>query len=208
MHGYDPQPGDIMACYGTDFASRFISLVTAWPLSPRGLFFGPSHVAIVAKRYLSIDRLYWYESTTKCRHKCEFSGEDDNGVQVHKIRQRVEDYTSRGGKVVVYRLVRPLESYEAAIIEDELFYMLEQQDQYNMYGALSSGGRILRWLFNQFGWARRTHIYCSHMLARLLSLKDVERLRLTSNDHPNRYTPGKLLRVLVRAGIYEEHVTL
>lgn len=198
---YVPQAGDIAACYGRDLQSRIISLGTYWPLSPPGLRFGPSHVAIMAP-YWANQNLFWFESTTKCQRECLWSGSPVDGVQMHDINDRVSDYQSGGGRVDIYRLSVPLRDHQSAILTDLLMDQLRRGVRYDMRGAVSSGARITRYLLNQFGVSNQ-RLFCSDQLSVLLM--ELGKLRRTN---PNGFTPGRLLRELVRNGVYWRHATL
>ena len=92
------QPGDLVACYGSDWISRVIQWVTWSPFSTSELRLGPSHVAIMTES----DRgLLWVESTTLCPHPCVVRGELVSGCQAHEPSNRIQDYLSMGGSVAV-----------------------------------------------------------------------------------------------------------
>jgi len=204
MPKYEPMPGDIAACWGTDFQSRFISLVTARLRAPKGLKLSPSHVAFVAPDYHRT-RLLWYESTTMCGRKCLFWDRQRSGVQVHRIDDRASDYTGRGGKVVIYRLVSHDDMDEVAteyLQKKILFPFLQKRTPYDLRGALFSGLRVTSRLLSLLGFSRE-HLFCSDMIASILM-----RLGILELDDPDLYTPGGLMRLLVNEGIYEEHATL
>jgi hypothetical protein len=204
MPQYQPQPGDIAACYGRDLQSLIIRLGTYWPLSPPGTRLGPSHVAIMAPRYDDTDHQYWFESTTTCGRKCLAAGQLVDGVQVHEWQGRVGDYTARGGKVVIYRL-SPSDTLSVDQVNHLRGMLLDQlMDgvRYDMTGAISSGARLTRWILNQVGVSQQ-RLFCSDQIAALLM-----RLNKLNRGNPNSYTPGRLLRVLVRHGVYRRHLEI
>ncbi|HID23434.1 MAG TPA: hypothetical protein EYP14_13695, partial [Planctomycetaceae bacterium] len=94
-------PGDLAACYGTDWGSRAISYGTASLLAPKRLRIGPSHVAVICEHHGSP---VWIESTTLCRHRCVILARHTSGVQAHLPEARIHDYLSAGGHVDLYRL--------------------------------------------------------------------------------------------------------
>lgn len=197
MQGYVPQSGDIAACYARDWSSRLISLGTYWPLSPTGLRVGPSHVALIApRRTYGVSELFWYESTTKCPRECLIAGEKVSGVQVHKIEDRISDYVDNGGKVAIYRSRRDLSTEQSFDLEQMLLEQMTARVIYDMGGALSSGTRGLRWLLNQCA-ACNSDLFCSDQIADLLM--EIGKLQ---RGNSNSYTPGRLLRVLVRQNTY------
>lgn len=187
------QPGDLVACYGRDLPSRFITGITASPFGQRGLRFGPSHIAILAKH---CERDVWIESTTLCRHPCEVQRKPVAGVQAHVPFDRIADYTSTGGSVVLYRLVglNKLSQSESALLTSiVLRHLLGRARPYDLRGALLSGTRVLRYLPG----AKLEELFCSELVAALLM-----RLGRMNHSNPARYHPARLLRELVRHGIY------
>ena len=187
------EPGDLVACYGADIASRCISTITASPIAPKHLRLGPSHIAIVC-RYR--DRDLWVESTTMCDHPCEIRCERTNGVQAHLPENRIADYTERSGQVDVYRLVglNKLSAAESATLTQiVLHHLLGRRRSYDMRGALLSGTRLLRYL----PAAKLEDLFCSELVAALLM-----RLGRMNHSNPARYHPARLLRELVRTGVY------
>lgn len=208
MRTYEPQPGDIAACYGRDPLSLLITLGTYWPLSPPGLRLGPSHVAIMAPGTGLAPGMLWYESTTMSPRKCLFRGEVEGraarGPQCHWPADRISDYTQRGGKVVVYRLSRhdALSSPESYRLQSMFLDMMAEDQDYDMRGAATAGLRGTRWLLDQFGKHNRD-VYCSDAIAYTLI-----RLGRLADGNSNKYTPGRLLRVLVRNARYTRHCVI
>lgn len=187
------QPGDLAACYGRDLPSRFITSITASPFAARGLRFGPSHIAILAKHR---ERDVWTESTTLCRHPCEIQRKPVAGVQAHVPSNRIADYTASGGRVVLYRLLglNKLSRSESTLLTSiVLRHLLGRARPYDLRGALLSGTRLLRHLPG----AKLEELFCSELVAALLM-----RLGRMNHSNPARYHPARLLRELVRHGIY------
>lgn len=205
MAAYTPQIGDIAACWGNDFQSRFITFITGRTCAPRGLKLGPSHVAIIAPYYGESD-LYWYESTTRCDRKCLVNREFVSGVQMHEIHERAGDYINNNGRVVIYRLNNfesqisgaDLATIQEALIED---YLLENI-RYDMRGALLSGLRVTNRALSLLG-VHRKNLFCSDMIASVLM-----RVELIPLDDPDRYTPAGLLRYLINEGVYHRHLEI
>lgn len=189
------QPADLFACWGTGWMSRLISYGTSVLIGPRGLRISPSHVAIAA---VHDRRVVWWESTSLCPHPCLFTGAPVDGVQAHEIDTRVNDYLSEGGRVVQYRLV-PLYTLGAddrALLSELLSGLCGLS--YDRAGAILSGTRIIsrtRWMPP----ADLDRLFCSELVAALLS-----RLGRAPHLHPGTLSPGRLLRLLVRLGIYRE----
>lgn len=205
MRTYEPQPGDIAACYGRDPLSLVIRIGTYWPLSPPGLRLGPSHVALMAPGPPSRGHeQLWYESTTMCNRECLMQGEAVSGVQVHRWADRAADYTSRGSRVVIYRLVpgETLAAEDAHRLKLMLMDLVAAQIDYDYRGALTSGTWLCKWIGNQLG--RYTgSLFCSDQIAMLLM-----RLNRLRRGNPNYYTPAGLLRELVRNGVYHHHCVI
>jgi hypothetical protein len=205
MQGYHPQSGDIAACYGRDLSSLAIRARTYWPLSPSGLRLGPSHVAILAPGpSIHGPEPLWYESTTMCSRDCLMRGEPVSGVQVHDWGDRASDYTSRRGRVVIYRLSpgESLTEQEQRQLQLMLVDMIADQIEYDMRGALTSGTVVWKWLSNQFG-RHVGSLFCSDKIALLLM-----RLSRLKRGNTNYYTPAGLLRELVRNGVYQRHCVI
>lgn len=180
------QTGDIVCCWGTDRISLVISLMTSWYswlLAPWGLKWSPSHVAIIVQ---TVDgHPLWYESTTLTH--------GTGGVQVHEPVERWADYR---GRCTVYRLTEGSEfsAGQVAQLRARLQTLIETQVPYDLSGAILSGTTFIqRWLPS-----RTRALFCSELIARLLM--EVGRMNWAS---ASRYNPGRLLRQLVRDGIYE-----
>jgi len=203
----DTAPGDVFACWGTDWVSRGISLetsLTSWLTAPAGLKWSPSHVAIACTRYApDHDLCYWFESTSMSRRLCLESGFPVHGVQVHRIDDRVADYVKPGGRVVQYRLtdVDTLDELEQANLRRVLFQWVGTEDKpaatYDTTGAAFSGLRLLP--YSPFRRADLESLFCSEMVAAVL-----QRCCLMNRSNPARYNPGRLLRTLVRQGTYKQ----
>lgn len=193
------QPGDVVACWGGDWQSRFISGITAWPLSPPGLMFGPSHVAIISS-LPDMRRYYWCESTTMAATACVVNHKRTDGVQCHLPRTRVDEYKEAGGKVVAYRPASSysLDEYDIRDLNDEIFFKAIENTEYDLASALLSGARLSARILNLFGY-KDNDVFCSDLVATCLKKIDL----LDHSVASSLYTPAGLLRTLVRAGTYE-----
>ena len=190
------QPGDIVACFGTDVGSRAISIATASLRGPSGLFWGPSHAAILCPH---AGELLWVESTTFCRRPCRVQGRVTSGVQAHAPRWRIADYLEAGGRVDLYRLagIESLSLAEADLLSRILIrHFVARGIDYDLAGALLSGTRVLSWT-HLFPGADLNHLFCSELIAAVLM-----RLGRMARDNPSRFHPARLLRQLVRCGTY------
>lgn len=196
---FEFQPGDVAACSGADLASRCICALTASCLAPRGLRWGPSHVAMLCSH--GGDRL-WVESTTLNDRPCHLRRRRIAGVQAHPPRDRIADYLRRGGRVDLYRLV-PIESLSRQ--EDRLLsrilldHLVAGGTPYDLTGALLSGTRVFQ-LTRLFPGADLRTLFCSELVAAVLM-----RLGRLGRGNPTRFHPARLLRTLVRNGTYRRH---
>jgi hypothetical protein len=194
------EPGDILACYGSEPVSRAISWGTFCPTAPRGLRVAPSHVSIVA-----VDRgeTVVFESTTLANRPCLIRGESVGGVQCHEPELRVWDYTHRGGRVDVYRLTQwnRLETREVFELSKQLREMTLAGLTYDTGGALLSGTRVFQ-MTRLFPAADLESFFCSELVA--FSLMRLHRLCRTN---PTRFNPGRLCRRLVHEGTYRKVAT-
>lgn len=195
------QPGDLVACYGTDKLSRAIMAATFSLISPRGLRVGPSHIGIVAR--VGEVESAMVESTTLSGRDCIFAGEPVSGIQAAFPWDRVNDYISAGGKVDVYRPTEgnALNEAEAVWLSETVNQLLHNRIEYDYIGAGFSGTRLLSALrlFN----AKTDRLFCSELCSFLL-----QSLGLLNRRNPSRHSPARLLRELVRTGVYSRHSTL
>jgi hypothetical protein len=188
-------PGDIAACFGTDLTGRAISWGTASPFAPCGLRIAPSHVAICCEFE---ERIVWVESTTLCGHACLVRGRPVSGVQVHRPHTRIADYV-RGARVDIYRLadIQQLSSAESRLLSRILIdHFVRHAVSYDMGGAMLSGTRAFQ-LTRFFPSANLDELFCSELVAAVLM-----RLGRMNHANPTRFSPGRLLRELVRQGTY------
>ncbi len=190
------QPGDLVACYGTDWISRGIQLLTWSPFAAAELRSGPSHLAIITES----DRgLLWVESTTLCRHPCVVRGECVSGCQAHEPCERIHDYLVTGGAVAVYRLtgINQFDESERQLLRRILFqHFLWKPVGYDLGGAILSGTRAIRWLGLLPG-ADLQSLFCSELMAAILM-----RLNRLNHANPTGFSPARLLRTLVLLGKY------
>ncbi len=203
------QPGDIAACFGTDRASRIISLGTWSPVAPAGLRSGPSHVALLCEvpddAHVSAGRLVtenclWIESTTMCPHPCLLRKDKVSGVQAHRPTARIADYTKSGGRVDIYRLspIDRLNRQESRLLTTILInHFVKRNIDYDMGGALLSGTRVLK--LSRLLSSDLNEVFCSELVSAI-----VQRLGRLNRRNPTRHNPASLLRQLVRQGTYQK----
>ena len=206
---YQPQAGDVFACWGSDWTSRFISLETSSQLGPYAMRFAPSHVAIACPRWFPKNHLecYWWESTSMTSRHCLEAGKTVSGCQVHRIPDRIADYVHAGGQVQVYRLTAFDALSEADVITLRALLgqcvgdsedIERQPVTYDTAGALCSGTRIIRRI--TFWRNQMDALFCSELLAAVL-----QRLGRMCRQNPSEFTPGQLLRKLLGEGTYKLH---
>lgn len=197
-------PGDILAFHGTDLASQAVKFGTAWPIDLWGMHSPPTHVGIMAEGVVSKSQFagncFLVESTTLSQRKCLYADQPIQGVQVHFPMSRVADYVKAGGRVDVYRLTRfnQLLRGESAMLTAMVHIALNQRLRYDMRGAIFSATRasaLLRpWLYTDV-----ESVFCSELIACIL-----QRLGLMSRWRiPSFYNPARLIRELLRTGVYE-----
>lgn len=206
---YEPQPGDIFACYGTDLISRLISLETSLVsmiTGPQRLRWSPSHVAIAAHSTANENQIAWFESTTMAETPCLSSGRVTSGCQVHTIPSRVRDYCLSGGSVSVFRLtpIDRLSNDEAWTLSSLLMNSVgdpgrrgTRAKSYDAIEAMISGTRAAKYLIAPFQRADMNDWFCSKWIAAVL-----QRVCRMNRENPALYNPGLLLRRLVRQGTY------
>ena len=206
---YQAEPGDIFACWGTDAVSRFISIETSlltWQFAPPRLRLSPSHVAMAVSSGLRRE-CHWVESTTLARRTCLVRGERVSGCQVHHIEHRISDYLATGGRVHVYRLT-PINRLSLDEMNDMrrdmVDWFVKQGIGYDAASAIFSGTRLIRLADKvlPFWESRSCSVFCSQLLA-----AELQSLGRMNRDDPERYNPGRLLRVLVRTGVYAFHTS-
>lgn len=179
--------GDIIAFYGRDWQSRFISAVTA----------GPSHVGIVVEWPMPAahggydTELVLIESTTKCPRPCLLQEKMFDGVQAQRPGTRIADY---GGRAKLFRLHEFRELTPER--QDDLTEVASKfiGKPYDYRGAVWSGTRVLKYLLP---YADLGSLFCSELIA--TCLQTIGLLCVTS---PGDYNPGSLVRTLVKTGVY------
>lgn len=181
--------GDVIACWGSDWVSRVISLMTCSLLPPWELSWPPSHVAMIHRE--GDAEPLWYESTTMAQGVPAMGKQPVYGVQEHNPETRWNAYH---GRCVVYRPVMALTPEQRDQIGITLRQAISRHIPYDLAGALLSGTRFLR----HFVPASRRRLFCSELIATVLQRAD-----LMNWGSPAGYSPGRLLRELVKSGAYE-----
>jgi hypothetical protein len=196
----DWQPGDIVACYGTDALSRLIRIATTGPAWSHRLWCGPSHVGLITDH--PVAGPVWVESTTLARRPCLIRQQLVTGLQAHLPADRVNDYLAHGGRVEVWRLtpIARLSRDEAHQLTTILVrHFLLPGVGYDTGGALLSASRAVSrtWLLPP---ARRDSVFCSGLIAALLM-----RLHRLPWTNPAQFHPAGLLRRLHWSGVIAFH---
>ena len=171
------QPGDVVACWGTDWVSRVISLMTVSVLPPWGWCWPPSHVAIISGDG------EWFESTTLVGSA--------RGVQSHAPAERWVAYR---GCCVVLRPTVTLTPEQRERMHSELQQMVNSGVPYDLTGAVLSGTRLVRYVVP----ASERRLFCSELVARVLMT-----VGLMNWASPAGFSPGRLCRELVKSGAFE-----
>jgi len=186
------QPGDIAACYGTDFVSRLIRFGTG---SLRRPMIGPSHVAMIGR--VGTPGLAWFESTSMCPTPCLVRHEHVEGVQVQIPAERIRHYLASGGRVEIYR---PVEFRKFTPEESKVLTSIVLRDflgcPYDFGGAMLAGTRAFK-CSALFPGADLHSLFCSEMLAAILM-----RFNRLNHANPTRYSPASLIRELLQTGVY------
>lgn len=190
---WDPMPGDVVFCWGSDLVSRVITLkssvTNAMTLS--GLSVAPSHAAIIAPFHGS---QAWYESTTKCSLECLSAKRQVSGVQVHWIYPRLSMYTNIGGSVTVLRGPRPI---SGRIVSEWMEPLLGDEGTgpaaYDYIAAVVSGTRA-RSLPVTPSFSDRW--FCSELVTESLRQAGA----IDERVEPHKQNPGSLMRLLLRSG--------
>lgn len=191
------QAGDILACHGRDVVSRGIRLATTWPLDPWSVFSPPSHVAICCRWHNEVIAV---ESTSFPRRACLIQRKQVQGVQAHSPHEVIGDYRHACGRVDVYRLVgihrltnREDHDFSRWLIDE----FVKPGIRYDTAGAILSAERISR-LVHRMPNADLNQLFCSELIAAVLM-----RVGLMNQDNAALYSPGRLLRELLRLGKYK-----
>ena len=180
------QPGDILGFSECSLSGAAINLAT-WGCPGWGL----SHVGIVAMRPGTTRQLLW-ESTSLCPLPCDIQARVVSGVQAHRLWARLRTFA---GRVWVYRLTTPLTEAESTRLS--LFVWTHLGVSYDFLGAFRLRVTPLG-LLEQLLCPEELHsLFCSELLA--AALRHIGR----HGDHnASRWSPNRLCRHLVRAGIY------
>jgi len=196
MNELQIESGDIFACYGSDRVSKTISIGTGSIFAPKRLKLGPSHVAIACQWMGS---MYWVESTTMSATPCAIGGERVRGCQAHYPGQRIAEYTSEGGHVDHYRLTKifELSGDESELMSHVLIrHFVLKSTGYDMGHVLLAGTRLFK-ASRLFPGADLDRVFCSELIAAVL-----QRIGRINHRNPTKFSPGTLMRELVRQGTY------
>jgi len=175
--------GDIIGFSGFSFTSGVINCFTygvpRWNLS---------HVGIIA--HYDCEPLL-FESTTLCDLPCEIQKKCVRGVQAHVLEDRIKAYP---GKIWRYPLLKPLRPLE----DLRLSWFLTDNigKDYDMIGAVRSGGLGFSWLESKLRPENLESIFCSELCAAAY-----KQLDLLETDNASSWNPNRLIRVLRKLGL-------
>lgn len=177
------KPGDIIGFSGADLASDIINIGTF--AMPR---WGLSHVGIMAEHK---GELLLFESTTFNKHPCAIRGKMFSGTQAQHLAEKLADYN---GRAWVYPLAKPLRGWEREKLSR---YLVSHVGiDYDMLGAIRSGGNVLNWLESRLHKENVARLYCSEWCA--AAYRWIERF---DTIDVSRWNPNKFVRELRSRGI-------
>lgn len=179
------RPGDVIGFSSHSPIDALINLAT-WGVPGIGI----SHVAIAAPHPEWAGQLLLYESTTQSPLACAITGKSIEGVQAHRIDDRLSNYN---GALWRYELERPLSPTKAACLGEYCGRMIGIP--YDAVGAFRSRELtcVERWLFRKEDVSA---VFCSEFAAAALRYTGELRSRNVS-----RFNPNRLCRELVRRGV-------
>lgn len=193
------RPGDKVGFSGYGHGSAAIQIGTYglpnlggwWPSAMSSL----SHVGVIGR--WTNGELYLFESTDEedCPLKCAIQGKVANGVQAHRIDERIQSYC---GKVWHYPLVTPFYAHE---IERSTEYLKQYIGVgYDLEGAYKCGFANwtygLRWLSAFIDEENLQWMFCSEFVAGHDSTVGVFK-----TDNASLWTPNYLIRCQRRASL-------
>lgn len=193
--------GDILAFYGRERMSRFISVMTG-KLTLRFPFWemGPSHVAIVAGLPIDVTiaagprpQMVLWESTTLCDLPDMLTGNCVKGVQVHPIMDRVRSYP---GTVFHLPLMPSWNLNHDEWRTLTRFLNHHKGGMYDYSGAGLSGTRALKFLRNRYPDPHS--MFCSELCCAGLMRVN----RYDNGVNPSTVNPANLVRDCRASGRY------
>lgn len=188
---YTLKDGDVVGFSGKGLVSDAINIGTYG--MPRS---GLSHVGIIST-YRGIP--YLFESTTLNgeENECAIRKKPIKGVQAHAL----QDILKRPGKVWVYRPAKLLTSLARRRLQLSLLCQLGTT--YDYLGAVRSAGMLLRILRSVLGRQEISQLFCSELVAYVLT-----EARIAFFPNASGQSPNSLVRRLVKAGVYSSRVRL
>lgn len=205
----DPAPpvsyssGDLVLFSGTGSISRAIQAATCSCFSHVGItcLVRRSQVDAagqgVSERWAEqgwAARMLLVESTTLTTLPCEVLAARVRGVQAHAPGARLADYRGRAWRLPIAADWRLTEQEESAL---GLWLLLRLGKPYDRRQAVLSALRTTRWL-PCLGIADASEEYCAELVVGALKLVR----RLPVDVSPATFTPGGLVRRLLKAGLY------
>ena len=186
--------GDIIGFSGGYFHSDLINLATYG--IPR---YSLSHVGILARKN---KRTKWliFEANEDVPWQCAVTHRKHDGIQAHSLESMLERYQ---GKMWHYSLQTELATrlrlygpvYEALC--------RELGTPYDWCGASRAGGRLWSLIQATFRQEDTSAFFCSEFVATIL-----REFGIFKTDNVSKWSPNRLMRKLVRDGIYKQAVRL
>ncbi len=170
----DLKPGDVIGFSGRNPLSDGINIATFG--LPR---WGISHVGIVGYDAHTPRTLKLFESTSKA------------GVGADQLRKVLRNYD---GRIWAYCLSHPLFQHEISRLSDRIINL--EGRLYDSRGALQSGGLAWSWLQAVCRGEDLTSLFCSELVAEVLSY-----IGIFPTSNASRWSPNHLVRTLRRLGI-------
>jgi hypothetical protein len=189
--------GDIIGFSGHYWNSDLINLATYG--CPR---WSISHVGLLARKN---PRSKWlvFEANEEVPWQCAVTHRKHDGVQAHSLDLLLDRYK---GKMWLYGLqgeaVSKLDLGQQWLsLYDSLCN--ELGTPYDWRGAKRAGGHLWSWVHSLFCKEDTSSLFCSELVAMVLS-----EFGIFNTGNASKWSPNKLMRTLVRKGIYKPAVRL
>lgn len=191
----DLQDGDIIGFSGAHFKSDLINLATyGWPR------YGLSHIGILARKN---KRCKWlvFEANEDVPWQCAVTHRKHDGIQAHSLDLLLERYQ---GKIWHYPLNHKAapRSYHFIVSLFGLQFYNALCDElgipYDWAGARRAGGMLWACLQSCFCQEDTSAFFCSEFVATKL-----REFGLFTTNNVSKWSPNRLVRKLVRKGLYK-----
>jgi len=191
MSVYQPQPGDVLACWGSGLISQIIQWGT---FDLRHFKTSPAHVALIVPDLSellgispAIGEPLVLESTSLSPLPCLFRRERVRGIQLHTLGQ----WLTVQERVEVFRIndVNPVVVEDATKLARVAAGLVRKGSRYDYRGAVCSATTIFKLLYD----SEIDELFCSELVA--VCLAAICKFPMLN---PHRYTPGLLAREMRR----------